>query len=93
MLVWPSKDPDEVLDYEADWATYRLQTGETISSSDFSVVEGSVTIDSEPPPVAGICTVWLSGGAAGDLCIILNRITTNLNRTYDQSFKLRIKSH
>lgn len=92
MLVWPSKDPNEVLDYEVDWATNVLDVGETISTNDFSVVSGDVVIDSEPAPVAGISKVWLSGGTHGTVCIILNRITTNLGRTYDQSMKLRIRS-
>ena len=91
MLIWPAKDPNEFLDYEVDW-TARLEDGETITTSGFSVVEGTVVIDSEPGQVAGVTKVWLSGGTEGELCVILNRITTSVSRTYDQSMKLRIRT-
>jgi hypothetical protein len=92
MLTWPPKDPNEVLDYEIDWGENRLVEGETISTSVFTVVEGTVEIDIEPAPADGIAKVWLSGGTAGETCVLLNRITTNANRTYDQSVRLRIRS-
>jgi hypothetical protein len=91
MLTWPVKDPNEVLDYEIDWATNRLQTGETISTSTFTVVEGTVVIDSDSD-LDGVTKVWLSGGTEGEACVILNRIVTSAGRTYDQSAKLRIRS-
>lgn len=91
MLTWPSKDPNEVLDYQIDW-TARLASGETISTSTFTVASGTVVKDSSSY-LAGVATVWLSGGADGEVCTILNRITTSAGRTYDQSVKLRIRSH
>lgn len=94
MLTWPKKDPNEVLDYQLDWAdedSPRLEDGETLVSSDFSVVEGTVVIDSESFAPSGLATVWLSGGAAGEKCVILNRVTTSEGRTYDQSVNLRIR--
>ena len=95
MLTWPAKDPDEVLDSDLDWAdpeAPRLETGEVLTSSQFSVVEGDVVIDSQEYAPSGVATVWLSGGTAGMVCIILDRVTTSLGRTYDQSVKLRIKN-
>lgn len=96
MITWPSKDPDEVLDYELDWADEttgpRLVTGETLLTSDFSVVEGDVVINSELFTADGITTVWLSGGTVGTLCKILNRVTTSGGRTYDQTARLRIRT-
>ena len=92
MLTWPSKDPNEVLDYEADWSL-RLETTETIATSVFSIVTGTVVINSQPSAVgATAAVVWLSGGAAGELCTILNRVTTSAARTYDQTFRLRIRT-
>lgn len=96
MLTWPTKDPNEVLDYSVNWADPEspvLVTGETISSSVFTVVQGDVVIDSEGLDPSGICTVWLSGGTDGTVCQILNRITTSAGRVYDQTVKLRIKTH
>lgn len=95
MLSWPVKDPNEVLDYQIDWADDeepRLVTGETLTSSTFSVVEGTVVINSQSYVVTGLTTVWLSGGTAGERCTILNRVTTSAGRTYDLSARLRIRS-
>lgn len=95
MKSWPKKDPNEVLDYQVDWAdedSSRLEDGETIVTSDFTVVEGTVVIDSEDFVATGLTTVWLSGGTDGEACVILNRITTSAGRTYDQSVKLRIRT-
>lgn len=95
MLTWPVKDPNEVLDYELDWADAdnpRLVTGETLVTSTWSVVEGTVAIDSSSFAVSGLSTVWLSGGADGEACILLNRVTTSAGRTYDQSLKLRVRT-
>ncbi len=95
MLTWPSKDPDEVLDYQFDWADAddpRLETGETLLTSDFSVVSGDVVIDSDDFVGTGLTTVWLSGGTTGTVCIIRNLVTTSGGRTYDAAAKLRIRS-
>lgn len=90
MLSWPAKDPDEVLDYQFDWSE-RLEAGETISASNFTIVEGTVVKDSQSV-AGGLTTVWLSGGTLGEVCLITNRITTNQGRTYDESVKLRVRA-
>lgn len=95
MKSWPAKDPNEVLDYQINWADAddpRLVTGETLSSSTFLVVEGDVVIDSQTYASSGLTTVWLSGGTAGTRCLILNRVTTSAGRTYDQTVVLRIRT-
>lgn len=91
MLVWPSKDPDEVVDYSVNW-NERLEATETIATSAFTVESGDVVIDDDSN-AAGVCVVWLSGGTIDTPCVILNRITTSFGRTYDQSMKLRIRRH
>lgn len=94
MLTWPAKDPDEVLDYDIDWAdpeNPRLETGETLLTSEFSIVDGDVVIDSQEFVPSGVATVWLSSGSSGSVCQILNRVTTSGGRTYDQTVKLRIR--
>lgn len=91
MNSWPNKDPDEVLDYQFDW-TARLVTGELISASTFTVPQGTVVMDSDSFTPQGVATVWLSGGAAGELCLINNHITTTLGREYDETAKLRIRA-
>jgi hypothetical protein len=96
MLTWPSKDTDEILDYQLDWndpVNPRLEATEELVSSDWSVVQGDVVIDSSSFAVSGLSTVWLSGGTTDTKCILLNRVTTSLGRTYDQSVVLRIRTH
>lgn len=92
---WSAKDPNEVLDYQVDWqdaTTPTLETGETISTSVFTVVSGTVTIDSQSNTTT-VATVWLSGGTDGEDCQLLNRVTTSAGRTYDQTVSIRIRSH
>lgn len=77
------KDPDAVLDYSVDWSDW-LATGETISTSSFTVATG-VTKDSETNDTTS-ATVWLSGGTDGTRYTITNQITTSDSRTDDRSF-------
>ncbi len=97
MLILPPKDPNEILDYQIDWADAkapRLVTGELLATSTLSVVEGTIAIDQVKSGFApsGLVTVWIESGLPGEACIILNRVTTSLGRTYDQSCKLRIRN-
>jgi len=89
MLSWPTKDPEEVLDYVVEWAA-RLD-GDTIDTSTFFVAAGTVVIDSDTS-TTDTATVWLSGGKTPETCIITNRITTSGSRTMDQSMRLSIRT-
>lgn len=91
MDSWPSKDPDEVLDYRFDW-TDRLLAGETILTSDFVLASGDVVLGSESV-ASPVTTVWISGGTAGTVSVITNRVVTSQGRTYDVSARLRVRSH
>jgi hypothetical protein len=90
MQSWPAKDPDEELDYQVDW-TLRLAAGETIATSTFILAEGDVVLG-DTNITGAFTTVWISGGTAGGVNTITNRITTSASRTYDKSAKLRIRS-
>lgn len=96
MLQWPSKDPDEVLDYQLDWADPddpRLETSELLLTSTWSVVEGDVVINSNSFTSSGLSTVWLSGGTDNTKCELRNQVTTSKGRTYDETVVLRIRTH
>lgn len=96
MLQWPNKDPDEILDYQLDWANPddpRLVTSEQLATSTWTVVEGSVVINSSSFAPSGLSTVWLSAGADGELCVLNNRVTTTMGRTYEEEVKLRVREH
>jgi len=86
-LVWPAKDPDEVLDYNIDWSD-RL-VSDTIATSTWVVPTG-ITAESEDK-AATTTTLWLSSGTLGAKYDILNRIVTAEGRTMDQTVTLRIR--
>lgn len=85
---WPDKDPNEVVAYRVDWSE-RLDD-DTIDTSEFSVVSGTVTIveDVDSPTSTSVA---LSGGTLNETCEILNRITTTGGETFDQTVMLRIR--
>ena len=96
MLQWPSKDPDEVLDYQLDWAdplNPRLEASEQLLTSVWTVAVGDVVINSSTFTPGGLSTVWLSGGTDNTKCELLNRVTTSKGRTYDETVALRIRDH
>jgi len=81
------KDPDAVLDWVWDWNDW-CDEGETIVSSTFEATVG-LTIDSEQSTTK-TATVWLSGGTAGQVYQVTNRITTSAGRTDDRSITIRV---
>lgn len=95
MITWPTKDPQEVLDYQLNWADQvngpRLVTGELLTASTFILEQGTVVIQTQSFIAAGITTVWLTGGTTGEVCQLTNRVVTNQGRTYDKACRLRIR--
>lgn len=94
MLLLKPKSPEEVIFYEFDWATKRLEVGEVIVDSGWEVASGTVEIAPDPPPseIAGVTRVYLQGGTLGETCIVTNWVETNLNPRRDFSGKLKIKA-
>lgn len=82
------KDPDAILDYTHDWSVY-LQSAETVSTSAWSVAPTGLTIDSDSLATPN-ATVTLSGGTAGSLYRVTNRITTSNSRTEDRAITVRV---
>jgi hypothetical protein len=81
------KDPDAILDWVWDWNEW-LYDGETIVSSQFIATVG-LTID-DTSNTTKTATVWLSGGTAGQVYQVTNRITTSVGRTDDRSITIRV---
>lgn len=81
------KDPDAVLDWVWDWNEW-LDEGETIVTSEFITTVGLV-IDSTGNTTK-TATVWLSGGTAGQVYQVTNRITSTGGRTDDRSITIRV---
>lgn len=76
------KDPNDVLDYTIDWATW-LATGDTITVSTFTVPTG-LTKQSESNTTT-FATVWLTGGTAGVEYVVTNHVTSAAGRQEDQT--------
>lgn len=88
MKRWPFKDPDELLDYEVNWAA-RLGT-DTISSVTWTVPSGIVK-ESEAASGA-VVAIWLSGGTDGQTYNIGCRVVTSGGRTFDETIALPVRS-
>jgi len=85
-LAWPTKDPDEVLDYQLDWSARVLD--DPIVASEWQIPAG-LTKGTERFSET-ITTVWLEGGEDDTTYHVVNRITTAAGRIMDQSVKLTI---
>lgn len=81
------KDPDARLDWVWDWNEW-LDEGETIEESTFIASVG-ITID-DSSVTTKTATVWLSGGTAGQVYQVTNRISTTAGRIDDRSITIRV---
>ena len=87
-FCWPTKDPDDVLDYAFDWSKWL--DGDTIGASSFDlVVPAGLVIDSQSN-TASVSTVWLSGGIDGQQGQVRCRIVTAGGRTRDATATINI---
>ena len=83
------KDPNANLDYKIDWTDWL--GADTISASTWSIpgTAGGLTVGTSSFTTK-IATVFLSGGTAGQVVRVTNRITTSLGRIDDRSFNVRL---
>lgn len=83
------KDPDAVLDFTVDW-TATLATGENVLSALWLIEpDGGLTLVSESGQGA-LRTAMVAGGKPGEVVRLTSRIVTDLGRTDDRSFQIRI---
>jgi hypothetical protein len=74
-----TKDPNDVIDVTFNWVGFL--DGDTIVTSTFSLPDG-LTENSKSNTTLRT-TIWLSGGSAGTLCRVTNRVVTTAGRTKD----------
>lgn len=104
-LQWPPKDKDEVLDYSLDWSR-ALNTGETISSATWSIVNESgekvsfsngVTVDglssTAQTKTNTITTIYLSQGTNNKQYKLYCAVTTNQGRTHERAVAIKIREY
>jgi hypothetical protein len=96
--IFPPKDPDEVLDYQFDWAaltndtglTDWLEEGETIVSHTVTASTGITIVSSEIINNGTTVRVWVSGGTSQNDYLITCEIATE-TRTGIRSATLPVR--
>jgi hypothetical protein len=87
------KDPDDILDFDALWATWL--NGDTLATASWSIVTAATTpalVIDDSENTTSIAKVWVSGGKTGTKYQLRNRITTTGQRTKDRTFYLLVKT-
>jgi hypothetical protein len=91
-LVWPTSEPDDVLDYKLDMTAALADVGDTLTSVTAAVAP-SGTEELTPSRLSfsgGVITVWLSHGVAGRLYVIQINAFTAANREFSFYVELPI---
>jgi len=89
--VWPSKDPDERLDYTVDW-TDRLSS-ETITNSTWAISGLDAVLTTDGDAIENPRTkIWLLAGTLNKTYYVLNHITTSGGRIMEQTVKIKIRA-
>lgn len=83
------KDPSAVLDFPISFAAWLADISDAYASHAVTTTGGLVCDSSTQ--AAGVITVWLSGGTAGDTGSFTVRIVTSGGRTDERTFYLTIK--
>ena len=95
--IFPTKDPDAVLDYKFDWKaltngsgkTDWLASGETIEDTYTVTVGEGITKDSDARTDTNTSiTIWLSGGTTGVDYEVTVHIVTSAGREDDRTAKV-----
>ncbi len=79
------KDPNDKLDYEIDWSAWLATSTDTISASTW-IVPSALTVFTSSFGTA-TTIVWLTGGTAGEVYDVTNRITTVNGRIEDRTIE------
>jgi hypothetical protein len=86
-----SKDPQEFLDYKADWSAEMTKIQSTLASStwfadsdDIEIVNATIFDDTS-------ATVWVRGGVEGVKYRLTNHVVAESGQIYERSIILSIK--
>lgn len=86
MIVWPAKDPVDVLDFS--W-TVPLDSGDTIDTFTPTKTSGDPTLGASSNTTT-VGTVWLSGGTADEIAYFSLIAVTDFGRTFRETAILPI---
>jgi hypothetical protein len=95
MLVWDSKDPDEIARREIDWEKHPgWQRYDAISSATFSLsTAAGMSIASSNTDNAHSSWVFLSGGTADSVGKVLCEVVTGNGQTLQQTATIMIEDN
>lgn len=85
-----TKDPDAVLDWKFDWASW-LADGETIVSHTVAADDGITVDSSNVTDDDTSVTAWLSGGTDGTRYSVTCRVVTSAGRTDDRTITVYVR--
>jgi hypothetical protein len=88
------KDPEAVLDYTIDWGAEYLAAGELLALSAWSVTPdepGGLSVAGNDFD-ATTATAKATGGIAGHIYSLANRITTAAGRVDERSIAIRVEN-
>lgn len=87
------KDPDAVKNYTLNWNGAApgpwLSTGETISTSAWTLSSTGITKDSDSNTTT-TASIIVSGGTTGEDYELTNRVTTSDSQTEDQTIRIKV---
>lgn len=83
-----SKDPNASLDYQVDWSDWL--GADVITASTWTIAPAGGLTTATPSFTNVTAKVWLSGGVAGQVVRVTNRITTSGGRIDERSFNVRL---
>lgn len=79
------KDPNALLDYVIDWSEWLATSTDTISASTWILPADLTEFTSSFGTATAV--VWISGGSAGEVYDVVNRIVTFGGRTEDRTIQ------
>lgn len=83
------KSPDDVLDYDVDFARW-LPTDDYVDTATAAVEDSTAVVDSVDVSADRV-KIWISGGADGESGTLTLTATTSQGRTKEVCLRLRVK--
>jgi predicted Zn-dependent protease len=93
-LIFPVKEPDEVLDFQIDATTKIADSADTINAVSVAIAPsgiGEMTV-SEIKVNGSFITIWLNGGIPARIYQVNVQVSTTGNRTYEWPTVVQISS-
>lgn len=88
------KQPADVVDYDVDFGTEWLPTGDKLASASASVTPSGLTLGSTIIDVTEtVVKQWVSGGTAGTTYKVEITATTDAGRVKQVEFKVKLKEY